>query len=677
MATRVTRQAPPHAGLDAATAAWLAVPPTAILVLLAMLVLGPPLGELLAPSAPARFWIEVSWLVHPEPTEQARYLIALAAPLVLSGLTLLGTHHATAVPAVMAKRLVLGIQAATAGVLVVCLVLQRNAVYSPLESYTPRVVYFTIATLAVALMLALLVVVVIRRPALTRRLTRWAADSRPYARAATLIAIVAVVVTVLPAIVPETSAPTLREDVAFHLRFTYDETAAVLNGRSPLGDFAAQYASLLPYLFALVVAPFGASIGAFTVALAVLTAAAMLALFAVLHRVTRSPLVALALFLPLLATSAFFLHGTSRQHFSVINYFGTMPLRYAGPFLLAWLVARHLDGARPRRAWALFTAAGLVALNNADFGFPALGATIAALLWCAPPTTVRLRRLAIDLALGLAAAVALVAVLLLVRAGALPDLSLLLRYAQLFGRSGFAMLPVHPLIGLSTIVYLTYVAAVGAATVLTLRGGDRLLAGMLAWSGIFGLGAGGYYVGRSIAETLTNMFPAWALAVSLLTFLVVRELVTRGGRRLRPAELVCLFLFGLLVCSLPQTASPIEQVSRITSDGPHLFRQPNGERFVAEHTTAGEPIALLTPLGHRIADRVGVTDVAPYSGSESVQTEEQLDDTLSALHKAGGTKVVFALPVKIASGLRDAIAARGLRLADTTADGSFELWLLP
>ena len=116
---------------------------------------------------------------------------------------------------------------------------------------------------------------------------------------------------------PTRSLASAYEAVIYHLQFTYDESFAVLNGRSPLGDFAAQYASLWPYVLG--AADVAArQVGAvFTVLMAALTGLALLALFDVLRRVTRSSLAALLLFLPLLATSALRLHGPLDDRFSL------------------------------------------------------------------------------------------------------------------------------------------------------------------------------------------------------------------------------------------------------------------------------------------------------------------------------------------------------------------------
>src|SRR5512142_955556 len=69
---------------DAATAAWLCALPCAAATVLAIVVLGPPLGRLLLapPSHGFTYFADVLPYVHPEPTEHARFLIALCAPLL-------------------------------------------------------------------------------------------------------------------------------------------------------------------------------------------------------------------------------------------------------------------------------------------------------------------------------------------------------------------------------------------------------------------------------------------------------------------------------------------------------------------------------------------------------------------------------------------------------------------
>ncbi|HEX7292451.1 MAG TPA: hypothetical protein VF250_15130 [Conexibacter sp.] len=650
----------------------LAVAPAAVVVLVALVVLGPPLGDLLAPASPPRFLPSAVALVHPEPLEHARYLIALSAPFALAAAAMWIGRRPELVRRAAAARAAAAVELAAAAALVVCFALQRTATVSSYHS--SRVVYFTLPTLLAGAALAAAALLAARRRATVRRLARWSAESPSRLLLATLLACVATALTALPAIVTDASIGASSAEFTYHVIFTYDETLAVLDGRSPLGDFAAQYGALWPYAVALAVAPFGASLAAFTVSMAALFGVAMLALFGLLRRVTRSAPAALALFLPLLATSAFRLHDGSVARFSLVNYFGTMPLRYAGPFLVAWLVARHLDGARPHRAWPLFLAGGLAAANNVDFGLPALAAVAAALLWAGPRSGARLRALALEASLGLGAAGAAVTLLLLVRTGAPPDPALAVRYARVFAAGGFGMEPIRPLLGLGMVVYLTYAAALAGATVRAFEGRERVLTGMLAWSGVFGLGAGGYYVGRSIPEALTNMFPAWGLALALLAVLAWRALVARGGRRPRPLEVAWFVGVGLLACSLAQTPSPVAQARRIAHGGAHWFAPPLAEPFVDAHTRAGEPVAVLTELGHGIAYRLGLDDLAPYTGAASILTEEQLDDTLAALREAGGRSVFLdAEHVDVAAALQ----RRGFRLAARDPRILVDLWTAP
>ena len=69
---------------SAGTAAWLCAIPCAVVVLVAILFLGPPLGTLIHGGGEHRFLPSYDHLVRPEPTEQGRYLVALSAPLLLS-----------------------------------------------------------------------------------------------------------------------------------------------------------------------------------------------------------------------------------------------------------------------------------------------------------------------------------------------------------------------------------------------------------------------------------------------------------------------------------------------------------------------------------------------------------------------------------------------------------------
>ncbi len=661
------------ARIDPGDAVWLAAVPAALVAVLIVVVLGPPLGGLLFPPSSLSFWASVQGIVIPEPTEQARFLLVLSGPLLLTGLTILLVRRPPRMDADVAGNVAAAIQVGALLFVAGCFVAQRAYTFSFIYSSSgtaEHTVYFTIPTLLLAIAIGVGSVRAAHAPRIRETFAAWTAETPARAAGATLIALAFVTITLLPALNTDSSIVNANEAVSYHLQFTYDETFAVLDGRSPIGDYAAQYGSLVPYLMAAGMSLLGDTLIVFTALMATLTGIALLAAFGMLRRLTRSSVAALLLFLPLAATCAFMMRGPSDDRYSLVNYFGTFPLRCAGPLLVAWLTARHLDGAWPRRAWPLFVLGGLAAMNNTDFGIAAVGATLAALLWTGGrPTRASLMRLAGQAAIGLAAAVALVTVLLLARTGEAPHFALLFRFARMFAVGGFSMLPMQPVIGFSTVIYLTYIAAIGLATVRALRSEpDRLLTGLLAWSGIFGFGAAAYYMGRSHPEVLTNMFPAWALCVTLLAVAAVRQLA--DGTPLRPLPAVAAMTgFGLLVCSLAQTPSPWSQLERVRAGSQaEAFERSKLQRYIAARTEPGEPIVLLTQLGHLRAKRAGAEDVTPYTGAESIQTEQQLDETVAMLRAEGGSKV-FVPTEAVQPELPLALERHGFRLAQHGPEG--------
>jgi hypothetical protein len=656
-------------------AAWLWAVPCALLVIVALLVLGPPLGSLLSPGRGSdTFLREAARAVLPEPTEHARYLIALTLPLMLS-LAVLATARRR--PALSARATAIAValaQAGAVGVLAASIVIQGHLRYGLV--YTEgqgegilTLQYFKPPTLAVAGVLAAAALAGVRVAAVRDRVAALLYESRTRRLSAGAAALLITGIWMLHAVHTDTSLAALpleAEDVRFHLGFTMDETFAVINGLTPLVDFTAQYATLWPFPTALVMVAFGKTALAFTLTMCVLTSLALLALYGVLRRASRSSLAALLLYVPFLATSVFMLAGNTVQRSTVGSYFGALPLRYAAPFLLAWLTARQLERGTSRRGTVLlFTAAGLTVLNNVDFGVPALGATIAALLWTpgdrrrpAP------RVLAACAGAGLAAALGLVALLTLPRAGSLPQLGRLVDYARMFSVGGFNMMPIRGVLGFHVVIYATYVAAIVTATVRAARGAsNRVLTGMLAWTGAFGLGAATYWVGRSHPVALKYAFPAWGFALMLLTLTTVRALAARSDRRPTIATVAVLFGFGLCACSIAQFPAPWAQIERLTADvrptpqAPYTTplmpsTNPRTRAFVSSLADGpsrfvvkrGAPVAILLTTGHRVADAYGIRNVSPYTG-ESIFTVQRVEAVIAALRKAGGNTVILPDPL--------------------------------
>jgi hypothetical protein len=245
---------------------------------------------------------------------------------------------------------------------------------------------------------------------------------------------------------------------------------------------------------------------------------------------------------------------------------------------------------------------------------------------------------------GLVAALGLCGVLTLAVAGSLPRFEMLAAFPRIYGVEGFGMLPIPPF-GLHLVLYATFAAALVVAFTRTVAH-DARLTGALAWSGVFGLGAGVYFAGRSHPHVLIDLFSAWALAVVLLVLVTVRAIVAHPRRRPTIAELLVFVGFGLAVCSLAQTPTPWSQLTRVLDPTP-LF--PGADAFPREMraeiralTHRGEPVALLMRDGHRIAEDLELVNVTPYANEESMLTIEQWEELIRALRRAGGRQLIIS-----------------------------------
>ena len=610
---------------SAATTALLAAIPCVALTAAAAALLGPPLGRALFAPGEARFLIPQ--LARPEPTEDARFAIAVLAPFALALVVALRgrrqARRARTDPRAATRAAELLLLALAAGLVLAQHVLAYRVGAGRI--YSEHRVYFTGVTLAAAVAIAAALVALLRDRGATARAQSLVRETR--ARRLVALALAAALVAIWLATAFNTEGSIGRADVSVveNVAIWVDEALAVLNGRMPLAGFHPQYAQLWPYAAAGTMALFGASLGVYAAAIAAFTGAALLAVFATFRRVAGSSLLALALFAPFVATSFFKIHGTLANRYSPASLYSLFPIRYGGPYVLAWLLARQLDGARPRRPTALCFAAGLVALNNPEFGVPAFAATLAALLWTMPqPTWANAARRLGAGAIGAAGAALAVTLLTLAAAGALPRFSQLLEFARIYGPEGFGMLPM-PVAGVHLAIYLTFAAALVVATARSVdRARDATLTGLLCWIGVFGLGACGYYAGRSFPDVLIDLFSPWAFALALLLVAAVRATLARPSRTPTAAELAVLVAFGVAVCSLAQTPLPWTQLARLTrAPAARVLQAPAADRFVRAHSVPGEHVLIMARLGHRIAAHAGVTDVFPYPDLASAVTVEQ------------------------------------------------------
>jgi hypothetical protein len=630
--------APSTHALTAGESAWLATLPCALLLVAAIVALGPALGDALPAAAPhTDIWAVyvTEGLVRPEPTEHARYLIALAGPLLASGgvLALRGRR----MRGVAAAGLAAAGEALAAAFVLACLVYQHVHV-----GEFGKAVYFTLAALAVALVVAALGATALHAAGIAARLAELLRETAAKRAAAIALAATFVATWLLTAFNTDGTIGYANGEVRINIPWWIDEAAAILGGHAPLVDFHAQYGHLWAYAAAAAMALLGSSLAVYSGVMLAGTAAALAAVFATLRRVAGSSPAALALFLPFVATSFFVEAGPLANRYGPANLFSLFPIRYGGPFVLLWLVARRVGRRVERPPVALFALAGLVAVNNPEFGLPALAATFAALLWTAPARSRRaLARLAAAAVAGLAAAVAVVCLLTLVVAGALPRFGMLSTFPRIYGTEGLNMLPMAAF-GLHLVIYVTLAGALVLATVRTLAGGDDdpALTAALAWAGVFGLGAGVYFVGRSYSDVLIDLFAAWALALALLLVAVVRSIASRPSRRPRVAELLVLAGFGVMVCSLAQTPTPWSQLERLQRTTPRQALAADRGAF-DRLTHPGEPVALLLEQGHRIAAELGIDDVTPYAFIDSMLTRGQWEEMLGAFRAAHARRLIL------------------------------------
>jgi hypothetical protein len=683
-AGRSTRRPAPAAAdagtpgaLTPAQIAWIALVPCTIAAALAILLLGPPLGHALFKPGSDPLWPPGWWETegHPEPVKQARFLLAVLAAFLLAVVVVVGSRRRLELRPVVVQAATLASYGLVLALLAVAMTHQVYAI-EPRQS-APAV--FGPVTVAVAAALVLAALLALRRPAVLARVAELARETTARRVVGVAIVLAFSAIWLLKVLLTDR----LTGDIGgLNLLYTLNDAFAVLDGRTPLVDYHIIYAKLLPYPAALALATFGATTLTYTGLMAVLDGLVLFAVYSVFRRVTRSSLLAVGLFLPFVATGDVNTFNIGAGLISSPMTLSAMwPMRYGGAYLLAWLASRNIDGAAPRRTWALFLVGGLVAIDNQDFGVAAVAATVVALLCARPPRSrAAALRLAGEAAGGVLGAVALVCLLTLVRAGTLPHPALLSEWPRIFTTLGWFSLPLHTM-GLHLAVYATFVAAIALAAVRFARvREDVLLTSMLAWSGTFGVLAGGYFIGRPDAFKIDGILSAWCFSLVMLTIVCVRALTARGWRRPQLPELLVLFGFGLSICLVARLSPPQQQLSRLVHPlVPPQHYRADADRFVGEHTQPGEAVAILVPMGSWIAHDLELDNVSPYGVMNEIVTRSQLRTLIDVARREHVSEIFTPEPRSLllwegdsAPQQLQALAAAGYRLR-SKQEGILEL----
>ena len=654
--------------------AWIAVIAGGFLLAAAIAWLCP-LIKGLYPSPGQSLFPEWRVLVKPEPLEEVRSMLALATPFLLAGVVLL--LGADRPPRRSADLPILIAQVALGGLLIWAILGQeRRSGFLPTDYFEPLLL--SVPLLAAGIVIGLLAMVAaVRWRGLAERVA--VVRSGGHWWVALVLAAAATAIFILPAVVTDGTVGQSGPLASGHIPVQGEDYFAVLNGRTPLVNYIAQYVNLLPIAVEPILRAFDGSITAFSITMCALSGLGMLAIFGMFGEVTRKPWVALVLYLPWVALSLFPWHDSGAIREFNGNYYGVLPGRYFGPFVLAWLTARSTRAAIPN--WALFGFAGLVALNNWEFGSAALLAAIVAQLAAldrSKPVWPAARSLAVQALAGLIGALALVCAITLLRAGELPDLSLLTYFSRVFLREAYGLVPM-PLRGLHWALYATYVAALLIATArFVRRDPDRTMTAMLAFSGTFGLTSAMYFVGRSSQFQLILLFPVWGLALALVALVAFRALQAAIGdaerlRRVLIPAAAALIGFGVMVATIGRISPPWRQIDRLNETG-HPLSLQSPAAYVAAHTVPGEHVVIIGPEAeHLIADRAGVVNSSPLNGLTALLGPSEANRTLDQLEDEGGTQVFEGasgpLP-EFAALLR----ARGYRVVGSDPADHLRLW---
>jgi hypothetical protein len=581
---------------------------------------------------------------HPEPREDAQYVAAIVvtALLLFCGAAM-RFHVGAAATSAWVGCLALTLQVLVVFFVAAMIVWQETQVYQYLR-YDKIWLVFAAACLVLVMWLAL------RKSWHTwvgRRLAQgfswksaaWLAAIAPY-----VVALVATAVGLSCGIYRDRQ-PQTAVHFLYHVRYHMAEFAAVQNGHTPYVDFFPQYESCISYFTLPLFRVFGLDMLSFTLVMTAMSALTLAVFYFVFRRLTGGGGRALLLYLPFLGACCFPIYPNNyepdlplHQMATPFTYFAVGPLRYFGPCMTLACLSAALHRPTRFRFVFLFCVGALTAINNLDFGFPALAAaTISVALAISPRTLPSLRHLCSVfgcLAIGVAIAVSGFAGITYARAGQLPDFKSMLMFQRIFALNGFSALPM-PAAGFHVVVMLTFLAAIAKALYTSSLTPFRK--GMLLYAGVFGCGALMYYVVRSHPHVLVNLFLAWAFAFLLQTWLIWEEAVEKlrmlGWRgAFQPIALLMTVGYLMLSSTVGALPNPRHQWLRVTA---RRLPKPSECDMLTDEIrslkASGESIVVIHAEGHLACLRAGVPNPFPYASFGSLILYSQYDQVMNII----------------------------------------------
>jgi hypothetical protein len=624
-----------------------------------------------------------SWQARiPEPIEQQRYLVAVAFGLLLPVLIALAVSRERYLNRMRASVSAV-IQTVVVGFVALAWVSDQQFIelYFPLAGATSGGL-IAIVALCVALW------------AYRAKLATWSAQRGWGIEAFSLAsATLATGLLCLAGLNRESDLATALPHAIYHYPFFFSETYSVAGGLTPLVDFIPSYSSLLPYLWAPFLSISPMSIGTYALVNTGTAVVALLLGYAALRLLVGKPIRALALYLPVLAISLLPVPdsgdilpvpngGADGKVVTIATYFAVMPMRYAGP--LACLAAVALAARKPSRVTLLIAGVvgGLTCINNFEFGVPAIFAlgvaALAATYTRGEPRGDGARR-AIMLLIGAAAALICFVLLTLLRSGELPNPSYYVFFSRQFAVAGVSMIPYGAVVAFSGIVFVTFIAATALGLAPALLGtrqmnsSGRIETAVLCFTGIFGMGAFAYYVGRSHPTVLTAVLCAWGFALAAVTFTSIRWITTSKGvsRSGSPLALMAIGLFAVTgAAAINQSGYGLKQPSRLLSK-PSAAQANENIQFTRDCVRPGTNSMVFLPYGLRVAQAARLNDYFPFNSPDSVISKAQVGLMSDALDEQRVRAFIAGtLPLEIKTMLRSkGFVRRAQRTAASAGPG--------